>query len=110
MINVIYYPRPDFGGLFDFRGLHRMANTVDAGQPIREQVATWTRERNLDYNIEIIAGKIAIKISHAIALANDLKDALRMFFVEIAQTFGLKVIAIQRHDAGRGMSCAFEYR
>lgn len=86
-----------------------MAKKVDPGQPIREHVATWTTERNLDFNIQVIAGKIAIKISHTLALADELKEALRKFFVEIAETFGLKVIAIQRHDAGRGMSCAFEH-
>lgn len=87
-----------------------MAKKVDVIQPIREHVAPWTKERDLDYNIEVIAGKIAIKVSHALTLADELMEALREFFVHIAQSFGLKVVAIQRHDAGRGMSCAFEYR
>lgn len=102
-----------FLGLF-FKGEQRMAQKVrpDVSQPIRDKVVGWTREKGLDFNIDIkIVGKknISLKISHAFELAEDLLESLREFFVQIAQAFELKVIGIQRNDAGRSMSCAFEF-
>jgi hypothetical protein len=100
------------GDSFDFRGLHRMAQKVtrDVSQPIREKVAVWTKEKDLDFSIKVVEGKIiSVKISHALTLAKELLESLREFFVHIAQAFGLKVIGIQRNDAGRSMSCAFEF-
>lgn len=91
-----------------------MAQKVEVdvrSEPIRQTIARWTEEMGLDFSRMVVTGKtIAVEISHALKLTEELMETLRRFFVEIAKTHGLKIVAKGRSAEERAMTCAFEYR